>query len=368
MARETWVQSQVESFQKLKKWYLMPPCLTFSIIRYRSRVKWVNPGKEVAHSPTPWDSRYRKGSLRFTFDYNLLIRWYSVYLERFPLTSHVQVFSCKISFVAWNIHIIVYSLEFFTSVLAAGPSLQFEWSKAPQVSRTLLSILAVFNNAVVKMVCTRPPISKFSSPFNKPLVTVLNAPITIGIAVTLMFHSFFDSRAKSGYLSFFSLSFSFILKENEKKDKYPDLAVLADHSRYSQVDNFPSSLFLLITIRSGLLAESRWSICMSKSHRSLRVSFSRTAAGLCIYYLFVWSNLNFLHISQWITLPTQSCLVLYSFCANLLHSLIMWLMVSSLSLHSLHLLFCCVLSILAWIWSFLWRCFVLLLGEILFLF
>ena len=78
--------------------------------------------------------------------------------------------------------------------------------------------------------------------------------------------------------------------------------------------------------------------------------FSRTGARLCIYHLFVWSNLNFLHISQWITLLTQSCLVLYSFCANLLHSLIMWLMVSSLSLHSLHLLFCCVLSILTLIW------------------
>ena len=89
---------------------------------------------------------------------------------------------------------------------------------------------------------------------------------------------------------------------------------------------------------------------MSKSYRSLCVLFSRTGAGLCIYHLFVWSNLNFLHISQWITLPTQSCLVLYSFCANLLHSLIMWLMVSSLSLHSLLLLFCCILSILALIW------------------
>ena len=50
------------------------------------------------------------------------------------------------------------------------------------------------------------------------------------------------------------------------------------------------------------------------------------------------------------TLPTQSWLALYSFCANLLHSLIMWLIVSSLSPHSLHLLFCCVLSLLALIW------------------
>ena len=89
---------------------------------------------------------------------------------------------------------------------------------------------------------------------------------------------------------------------------------------------------------------------MLKSHRSLCEAFSRTGAGLCIYHLFVWSNWNFLHISEWTTLPTQSCLALYSFCANLLHSLIMWLIVSSLSPHSLHLLFCCVLSILALMW------------------
>ena len=104
----------------------------------------------------------------------------------------------------------------------------------------------------------------------------------------------------------------------------------------------------MIIMRSGLLAGIRWSVCMLKSQRSLCVSFSWTGAGLCIYHLFVWSNWNFLHISQWITLPTQSSLALYSFCANLLHSLIMWLNISSLSPHGLHLLFCCVLSILAY--------------------
>ena len=107
---------------------------------------------------------------------------------------------------------------------------------------------------------------------------------------------------------------------------------------------------LLIIIRSGRLAEIRWSVCTSKSQRSLCVSFSKTDAGLGIYHLFIWSNLNFLHKSKWITLPTLSCLVLYSFCANLLHSLIMWLIGWSLSPHNLHLLFCCVLSILALIW------------------
>ena len=63
MARETLVQSQIASYQILKKWYLMPPCLTLSIIRYRSRVKRSNPGKGVAPSPIPWCSSYRKGSL-----------------------------------------------------------------------------------------------------------------------------------------------------------------------------------------------------------------------------------------------------------------------------------------------------------------
>ena len=69
MARETWVQSQIKSYQRLKKWYLMLPCLTLSIIMYGSRVKWGNPGKGVAPSPTPWHSSYRKGSLWVSLDY-----------------------------------------------------------------------------------------------------------------------------------------------------------------------------------------------------------------------------------------------------------------------------------------------------------
>ena len=214
----------------------------------------------------------------------------------------------------------------------------FHWSlsdsKSPQVSRTLLSILAVLNNAIVQMVSTRPPTSKSFSPFNNPLVTAQKTPITIGIIVTFMFHSIFNSLARPKYLSFFSYSFSFILW-SAGTAKSTILQIL---------------FFLLIIIRSGLLAEIGWSVCMSKSHRSLCVSFSRTSAGLFKYHLFVWSNLNFLHISQWITLPTQSCLVLYSFCPIMLHLLIMWLIISSLSSHSLHLLFCCVLSILALIW------------------
>ena len=118
-------------------------------------------------------------------------------------------------------------------------------------------------------------------------------------------------------------------------------------NRNGKAHNSAGSLLLLTLTKSARLAKIRWPVCISKSQRMLYVSFSRTDSGLCIYHLFVWSNLNFLHNSQWITFRTQLCLVLYSFGAYLLHSFIMWLIVSFLSPHNLHLLFCCVLSILA---------------------
>ena len=43
---------------RLKKWYLISPCLTLGIIRYILRVKWCNPRKGVAPFPTPWCSSY----------------------------------------------------------------------------------------------------------------------------------------------------------------------------------------------------------------------------------------------------------------------------------------------------------------------
>ena len=143
--------------------------------------------------------------------------------------------------------------EFFTSVLADGFYWSLSDSKFPQVSRTRLRILAVLSNAVVWIVPTRPPTSKSSRHFNNPLVIVPNAPITIGTMVTFMFHSFFNSLARSRYLSFFSLSFRFILW-SAGTAKSTILQIL---------------YFLLIIMRSGLLAGIRWSVPMLKSHRSL---------------------------------------------------------------------------------------------------
>ena len=125
----------------------------------------------------------------------------------------------------------------------------FHWSlsdsKSPQVSRTLLSILAVLNNVVVRMVSTRPPTSKSSRPFSNPLVTVPNAPITIGIIVTCMFFQF-PSKAEVFILLFTFFQFYSVV------------------NRDSKVDYFAASLFfffffffLLIIIKSGLLVEIR---------------------------------------------------------------------------------------------------------------
>ena len=61
--------------------------------------------------------------------------------------------------------IIIHSLVFFPSALADGFSLGSEWQQVSSISRTLLSILTVLNNAVVWMISTRPPTSKSSSLF-----------------------------------------------------------------------------------------------------------------------------------------------------------------------------------------------------------
>ena len=155
----------------------------------------------------------------------------------------------------------------------------FHWSlsdsKSPQVSRTLLSIVAVLSDAVIWIVSTRPPTSKSLMPFNNSLAIVPKAPIAIGTIVTFMFHScfFFNSLARLRYLSLFSHSFSFILW-SAGTAKSTILEIL---------------LFLLIIIRSGLLAEIRWFVCMSKSHRSLlSLLFTHYYSCCCCWWWWCW--------------------------------------------------------------------------------
>ena len=156
-------------------------------------------------------------------DYFLFLPWFSrpcfitppIYIL-FLLLLRIRVFHTSVSW--WFFH------------------RRFSDCKTPQVSRTLLSILTLFNNAVVWMVSTRPPTFKSSRSFNKRLVTVPKAPVTICIIDTFIFHSFFNSLARSRYLSLFSHSFRFTLWS-------------AGTAKSTILQIF---FFLLIIIRSGL--------------------------------------------------------------------------------------------------------------------
>ena len=101
-----------------KKWYLMPPCLTLSIIRYGSRVKSSNPGKGVAPSPTPGVVSYRKGSLRVTLDYGRQL-YLLIYLYIFIMAKwhFVEFFSQSYNRLHFYIFIYIYILIMHRALL-----------------------------------------------------------------------------------------------------------------------------------------------------------------------------------------------------------------------------------------------------------
>ena len=118
-------------------------------------------------------------------------------------------------------------------------------SKSSRITRTLLSILADLNNLVVWMFSPPRVIPKSFRPFINPSVTVPRAPIPIGKTSLWCHNLFINSPARSWYLSFFLLSLNFTLWTAGKAN-----------STILQV------IFVVI-IRSGSLAEIRWSVCMS---------------------------------------------------------------------------------------------------------
>ena len=116
---------------------------------------------------------------------------------------HYWVFHISVSwwfFTPW---------EFFTSAWADGLSLKFEWLQVSSSLQNSAQCSCDRDSVICWIVSTRPLISMSSCPINNPSVTVPRAPITVGINITFIFHSFFYSLARSKYLFFFLLSFSF---------------------------------------------------------------------------------------------------------------------------------------------------------------
>ena len=102
------------------------------------------------------------------------------------------------------------------------------------------------------MVSTRSPTFKSYRPFNNPLVSVPKAPITIGIIVTVMFHSFFNSLARSSYVFLFSHSFSFIQQSRQ-------------FCRFWYYYYYYYYYYFTSFSRQRLLVDFPWSLSVSKS-------------------------------------------------------------------------------------------------------
>ena len=125
---------------------------------------------------------------------------------------------------------------------------------ANQRTRTLLSILADFTNAVVLMFSILLPISNSSSLFSNSLRTVSIAPSTVRVTVTFLSHFKKSFLVRRKWSTIFLISFIFIL-----------CSVGTAHSSRWHVLFF----VLLINTRSGLLIGLRESVCISKSQRIL---------------------------------------------------------------------------------------------------
>ena len=149
-----------------------------------------------------------------------------------------------------------------------------------------------------------------------------------------MFNRFFNSLARSRYLSIFSHSFSFILWS----------------ARTAQSTVLQVLFFYWLLL--GLVFWPRLSDpCVCISPIGVYVCHSLGQVLGCAYTISSCGQIKISCISPSV-LPCRPIRVMSYiwFCAKLLHLLIIWLMVSSLSPYRLHFLFCCVLSILALIW------------------
>ena len=152
----------------------------------------------------------------------LVILSYSIYILRLTFS-----FS---SFLSWPLRIVLWTPStvsitiffppsvwlyyYYTLIRAFHISVSRWFFTGIWVTASLLKSLELFlvfwPFSIMLSFGWSPLVRQLPSPL-VPLVTVPNAPITIGIIVTYMFHSFFNSLARSRYLSFFSHSFSFIL-------------------------------------------------------------------------------------------------------------------------------------------------------------
>ena len=140
------------------------------------------------------------------------------------------------------------------------------------------------------MVSTCPLISKSLSSYTSPLVTMLSALIISGITVTYIFSSFSPFSSK---VSVLITLFAFIVLSSGQPDRKSRL-----FGRSSFFLFLFFFFFFFFCLLLGLVVWPRFGdlFYLKISKNFLRLIFW-TDSGLCIYHLFVWPNLNFLHKS-----------------------------------------------------------------------
>ena len=147
-------------------------------------------------------------------------------------------------------------------------------SRSSQVSRTFLSILADLSNAVVWIVSTRLLISKSSSPFINPSMTLPRTQITVGTTITFMLHSF--SVLKQGLDTYLSFRFLSVLP-CDQPERHGLLL-----SRFC---------YLLTITRSGRLAKIVWTVCIYKKSEFSASHFLGRILG-CAYTICSYDQIE----------------------------------------------------------------------------
>ena len=206
-----------------------------------------------------------------------------------------------------------YKFEFSTPALADCFPLESKWQ---YVFRTLLGIL---NNAVAMMDSICPLMSKSFSPFTYHT----RAPITIDMTVTSMFLRFFKVTYEMYmYFSLFLISFNFTLCST-RTAKFTNRQFLFT--------------FCFFSLSQGLVVWPRLGdLFVSQNTGEVYVSYSPGRILGCAYtiYWYGQNEISFQIPCRSPTPPSKLSLIIQSFCANLLHSLIMRLITLFVSVHS----------------------------------
>ena len=173
-------------------------------------------------------------------------------------------------------------------------------NKSPQVCRTLFSILADLDNAVVWMITSRPLIPSFMYRFLLLIISMAHVSIMNSILMSWLYIltagfpvqvSIFWWLYGPHQLQLLSPLFSCFIIFQFSSKVLVFIFLFAFFQFYPVVSwngkvHLSAGSLFCCWLSQGLVVW--WSVCILKSQRSLCISFSRTDSGLCIYHLFVW--------------------------------------------------------------------------------